>query len=285
MRTATQHLSAALLIAVQAVLTQTHPAAGASTALAHSWDAGERLPKGDLTGLVRLRFLTTLDFPPFNYLDGANHLTGFNVDLARALCDVLEIADRCQIQAMPWEELQPGLKNGQGEAIISGVAASETARQNMIFSRTYLRMAARFAVNKKAPLAPPQGGGFGDSVIGVAAGSAHEKMLRAFFPKAAVVGFASSDLLYRDLREGKVSAVFGDAMGLSFWLQGKASADCCAFSGEAYYSDAFLGSGMRIALKPEDFSLTQSVNFALKAVQESGVMDELYLKYFPVGFY
>lgn len=285
MRTATHSFPAALLFAAQAVMTLTHPAAGASTALAHSWDAGERLQKADLTGLVRLRFLTTLDFPPFNYLDGASQLTGFNVDLARALCDVLEISDRCQIQAMPWEELRPSLKNGQGEAIISGVAGSGTARQTMIFSRAYLRMAARFAVNKKTPLAPPQGGGFGASVIGVTAGSAHEKMLRAYFPKATVVNFASAELLHKDLRDGKVAAVFGDAMGLSFWLQGKAAASCCAFSGGAYYSDAFLGSGMRIALKPEDASLMQSLNFALKAIQESGAMDELYLKYFPVGYY
>jgi polar amino acid transport system substrate-binding protein len=285
MRTAIQKLSVSLLIAGHAVLTQTNPAVSANTALAHSWDAGERLAKGDLTGLVRLRFLTTLDYPPFNYLDSAGHLSGFNVDLARALCEVLELPERCQIQAIPWEELQPSLKSGQGEAAIAGVSATGTVRQTLVFSRAYLRMTARFAVNKKTPLAPPQGGGFGASVIGVAAGSAHEKMLRAYFPKAAVATAASLDLLYKDLREGKVAAVFGDGMGLSFWLQGNASADCCAFSGEAYYSEAFLGSGMRIALKPEDANLLQSLNFALKSLQESGVMDELYLKYFPVGFY
>ena len=74
-------------------------------------------------------------------------------------------------------------------------------------------------------------------------------------------------------------------MGLSFWLQGAASGGCCAFSGEAYYSDIFLGSGMRIALKPEDAELMRSLNFALKEAQARGMMDELYLKYFPVGFY
>ncbi|RUW60499.1 amino acid ABC transporter, partial [Mesorhizobium sp. M4B.F.Ca.ET.049.02.1.2] len=33
------------------------------------WDAKERLPKPDLSALPRLRFLTTTDFPPFNFLD------------------------------------------------------------------------------------------------------------------------------------------------------------------------------------------------------------------------
>jgi polar amino acid transport system substrate-binding protein len=186
---------------------------------------------------------------------------------------------------MPWEELLPALKSGQGEAVISGVAASEPVRREMIFSRPYFHMAARFAVNKKAPLDPPQAGGFGASVIGVAAGSSHEQMLRAYFPKAVIASVPNSVDLYSQLRDGKVAAIFGDAAGLSFWLQGAASGACCAFSGDAYYSDQFLGGGMRIALKPEDGSLMQSLNFALKEAQTRGVMDELYLKYFPVGFY
>ena len=45
------------------------------------WDDKERLPKPDLSGVERVRFLTTIDFPPFNYLDADNRLTGFNVEL------------------------------------------------------------------------------------------------------------------------------------------------------------------------------------------------------------
>ena len=283
MRNAVITRLAALLLALTGLALAGN--AAAEPAFGHSWDPGERLQRGDPAAIPRLRFLTTLDFPPFSYLDGASQLTGFNVDLARALCDILEIADRCQIQAMPWEELQAALKNGQGEAVIAGIAASGPARGAMIFSRPYIRMAARFAASKTSPPAPPEAGGFGASVIGVAAGSAHEKMLRAFFPKAVTASFANSGELYNQLREGKVAAVFGDAAGLSFWLQGASSGGCCAFSGEAYYSDVFLGSGMRIALKPEDAALMQSLNFALKEAQARGMMDELYLKYFPVGFY
>ena len=49
---------------------------------------------------VAIRFLTDSDFPPFNYYDEDNVLTGFNVDIARAIC--LELAATCDIQARPW---------------------------------------------------------------------------------------------------------------------------------------------------------------------------------------
>ncbi len=88
------------------------------------WDAKERLPKPDLSALPRLRFLTTTDFPPFNFLDGAGRLSGFHVDLARAICAELGIADKCQIQALPWGELDDALQKGEGEAIIAGIAAT-----------------------------------------------------------------------------------------------------------------------------------------------------------------
>ncbi|MDR3494247.1 MAG: transporter substrate-binding domain-containing protein, partial [Ancalomicrobiaceae bacterium] len=52
------------------------------------WDPQVRpeKPPGD-AGTIR--FLTSGDFPPFNFLDSGGHLTGFNVDLARAICTVL----------------------------------------------------------------------------------------------------------------------------------------------------------------------------------------------------
>jgi polar amino acid transport system substrate-binding protein len=92
------------------------------------WDIKERLPKPDLSALPRLRFLTTTDFPPFNYLDRDGRLSGFHVDLVRAVCAELGIAEKCQIQAVPWEQLGDALARGRGEAIIAGVAITEEAR-------------------------------------------------------------------------------------------------------------------------------------------------------------
>ena len=96
------------------------PARAAEPAIPNFWDTKERLPKPDISELPRIRFLTTVDFPPFNFLDSSGRLTGFHVDLARAICRELEIVDKCQIQALPWAELQDALQKKEGEAIIAG---------------------------------------------------------------------------------------------------------------------------------------------------------------------
>ena len=50
-----------------------------------------------------IRFLTTADFPPFNYRDKSGALVGFNIDLAHSICTELAIA--CTIQAWPWAQI------------------------------------------------------------------------------------------------------------------------------------------------------------------------------------
>src|SRR5690242_13358268 len=60
---------------------------------------------------VAIRFLTESDFPPFNYYDEDNLLTGFNVDVARAIC--LELDAACDIQVRSWPALLPSLAKGE----------------------------------------------------------------------------------------------------------------------------------------------------------------------------
>ena len=43
------------------------------------FDARDRLPGADLSALTRLRFVTTVDFPPFNFMDQTGRLAGFQV--------------------------------------------------------------------------------------------------------------------------------------------------------------------------------------------------------------
>ncbi|MGX5830472.1 transporter substrate-binding domain-containing protein [Mesorhizobium sp. 43Arga] len=249
------------------------------------WDAKERLPKPDLSALPRLRFLTTTDFPPFNFLDGAGKLSGFHIDLARAICAELGIADKCQIQALPWAELEGALEKGEGEAIIAGIAATPQSRQTYAFSRSYLQFPARFITPKNKAFAEPIFDKLRSKRVGVLAGSAHERMLRDYFNTVQIVSFDGAEALYSDLKAGKIDAAFGDGMRFAFWLGGSDAAGCCRFAGGPYLAPEYLGTGMAIATRADNPALAAALDYALQEISMKGTFAEFYLRYFPVSFF
>ncbi|SER91161.1 polar amino acid transport system substrate-binding protein [Rhizobium sp. NFR03] len=251
-----------------------------------SFDARERIAKPDLSGLARLRFLTTVDFPPFNFIDQSQKLSGFHVDLAREICRVLEIEAKCQIQAVTFEELQPALEEGQGEAVLAGVDVTDALRQRFAFTRSFLRLPARFAartvpggdagIDLSAILAKP---------VGVVAGTTHEAMFKAFFPSARAQAFPDRTAMLQALKTGTVEAVFSDGMQLSFWAASADAAGCCSLVEGAYVSEHFLGEGLAIMNRKGDPALTQALDHALLELSRNGRLNEIYLRYFPTGMY
>ncbi len=240
---------------------------------------------GNGSSIRSLRFLTTLDFPPFSYLDSNDRLTGFNVYLAKSICAELQIEAACTIQALPFDELLPSMDAERGDAIISGLASTAESREQLSFSNSYLRFPGRFVAAKAEKAGLNFDGGLQDIKIGVIAGSGHEKLARSYFPRANVIGFANELLLADDLITKKVDLMFGDGLQLSFWINGQASKGCCEFAGGAYYSSAYLGEGMRIAALNTRPDVIQAINKALDSIQKKHGLDELFLRFFPNSFY
>ncbi len=249
------------------------------------WDMKERLPKPDLSAVPRLRFLTTTDFPPFNYLDRDGRLSGFHIDLVRAICTELGIADKCQIQAMPWEQLKDALDRGRGEAVIAGIAVTEETRARYSFSRPYLQFPARFMMPRTRAVAEPIHEKIQGERIGVIAGSGHEQMLREYFPDVKVVTYTRQEWLYADLKAGKIAGAFGDGMRFAFWLAGSEASGCCRFAGGPYMAPEYLGLGLSLATKIDDPQLAAAFDYALQQIAVKGRFSELYLRYFPVSFF
>ena len=80
------------------------------------WDPRRRPERPDLSRIQSIRFLTELDYPPFNYAGADGNPVGFNVDLARQLCD--EIKTTCTIQARRFELLLDALDDNRGDAVM-----------------------------------------------------------------------------------------------------------------------------------------------------------------------
>ncbi len=247
------------------------------------WDPDLRLEKPDLTGIRAIRFLTSDDYPPLNFALGDGTLTGFNVEIARAVCAELEIA--CTIQARRWDTLINSLVTGKGDAVVASIAATPDNRDRIDFSQPYYETPARFVVRKDATPSTASPGGLRGKTVGVVGGSAHEAYIKAFFPGAKPKAYPSLAALETALRGGEIGIAFADGLTMAVWLNSGQSADCCAFFGGPYCESFYFGEGVGIAVRIDDNDLRRALNWALARLHAKGTYSEVYLKYFPIGFY
>ena len=109
-----QRRSPDLSLAAALVLAAAKPGAGAKPrpgppceaapqAVPGFWDPRRRPDRPDLSRLTVIRFLTETDYPPFNFTGADGNPAGFNVDLARALCEEIKVT--CTVQMRRFETL------------------------------------------------------------------------------------------------------------------------------------------------------------------------------------
>lgn len=228
---------------------------------------------------VVVRFLTEGDYPPFNYLDEDGVLGGFNIDLARALCN--EIGAACDIRVRPWDELFLALKRGEADAVIAGHAVTADALREIAFTDRYFHTPGRFATKtemEKVEVAPDQLDG---RSIAVARGTPHEAFLKTFFRDSRIQPFETAELARDALLQGKVDYVFDDGIGLAFWINGTVSRRCCELRGGPYFEPKFFGDGLAIAVPKNDPQIKALLNAALHKIRATGRFDELVSRYFP----
>jgi polar amino acid transport system substrate-binding protein len=227
-----------------------------------------------------IRFLTTADFPPFNFRDSTGELIGYNIDLARRICTEANVA--CTIQAWPWEQAADALADSQGDALIAGIDMSPENGERFDFSATYLALPGRF-VSRAEDIPDFDVARLGTANVGVRAGSAHEEFLRRYLPEVTVEEFEVELDALAAVRDGAVDYYFGDAMRAAFWLND--NLECCGFAGGAYFRPDLFGAGLAIAVPAGNDPVRHTIDWALVRLKESGALDELYLRWFPVGFY
>lgn len=258
------------------------PAGPADVRIPNYWDQRQRPEKPDLAGLRVIRFLTEDDYPPLHFATEDGKLAGFNVDLARAICDVLRVP--CTVQARRWDTLLESLKEGRGDAVIASLRITPTLRASYGFSQAYLKTPARF-VSRSGSTLEPGAKVLEGRTVGVVAKSAHEAYLRTYFPRTELRLFDTLEAAEQALAQGEIEWLFGDGLTLAIWLNGAEGVACCRFAGGPFTESRFFGEGVGIATRLDDAVLRRALDYALARIAEKGTFDELYLQYFPVSFY
>lgn len=245
------------------------------------WDPRRRPERPDLTRITQIRFMTEIDYPPFNYAGQDGNPAGFNVDLARMICE--ELAVTCTVQMRRFDTLFDALNDNRGDAAIASISMTSETRRRADFSDAYLRMPARFVAMRESTINDVRPELLEGKKIAVVAGTAHEAYLKALFTEAELRPYPNSEAARDALRQGQVDLLFGDGVSLAFWINGTASAGCCAFRGGPFLESRYFGEGIGIAVKRGNDTLRLAVNWALFRLWEKGRYTDLWLRYFPIN--
>jgi polar amino acid transport system substrate-binding protein len=245
------------------------------------WDPRRRPERPDLTRVSVIRFVSETDYPPFNFAGPDGNPQGFNIDLARMMCDELKL--QCTMQMRRFETLIPSLNANQGDAAIASIAATPDMRAKIDFTDSYYRTPARFAARRDSAIDDPLPERLEGKKVAVVAGTAHEAYLKALFTEAELHPYPNSEAARLALRKGEVDLLFGDAISLAFWLNGTDSENCCSFRGGPYIDNRYFGEGVGIAVRKGNDTMRLALNWALFRVWEQGRFTDLWLRYFPIS--
>ena len=245
------------------------------------WDPRRRPERPDLTRISVIRFLTEFDYPPFNYAGPDGNPAGFNVDVARLICQELKLS--CTIQMRRFDTLTDALIENRGDAVIASLARTREMRRRVDFSDPYYRSPARFVARRDSAIANTRPEQLEGRKVAVVAGTAHEAFIKSFFSETEQRPYPTMEAARDALRRGETDLLFGDGIALAFWLNGTESEGCCEFKGGPFTESRFFGEGVGIAVRRGNETLRLALNWALFRLWEKGHFTDLWLRYFPVS--
>lgn len=226
-----------------------------------------------------LRIAVEGGFPPFNYVDSAGKLQGFDVDVANALCAEAKLT--CEFVVQEWTGMIPNLLANRYDAIISSMSMSAERRAKVAFTQKYYDSPSVFVAPKAAPLRGTSPDDVKGLRIGVTAATAQEAYIKRFYKDLSPTVFTASPDLYKGLAEGQVDFIIEDKLAIYDWLANTKAGSCCAFTGEDIKNTEYFGDGAGIAVRPADTALLSTLDAALSAIQSADTYDTINAKYFP----
>ncbi len=218
-------------------------------------------------------------FPPFNYLDSKNTLQGFDVDIAKSLCDAARL--NCEFVVQDWDGMIPGLLAKEYDTIISSMSMSAERKEKVRFTAPYYDSPSVFVVQKSSPLKRLQVGDLTSKKLGVTSSTAQASYANDHYSDVERIVYPSSPDLYKALEAKEVDVILEDKLAIYDWLTNTKAGSCCEFRGQDIKDPEYFGEGAGIAVRPEDTDLLLRLDQALTVIQADGTYDRINAKYFP----
>jgi lysine-arginine-ornithine-binding protein len=216
-------------------------------------------------------------YPPFNFVDAAGKVEGFDVDIGEALC--AHLARQCEWVVVPWDGLIPALQAGKFDVLMSSMTITAERRQQVLFTKPYYFSYGMMIANKGSGLTFSVEGLRGRA-IGVQAATTHEAWLRDKFGEAIELhAYPSSDDMFLDFQNGRLDAVFAEAPAMVPWMEKHGGVQAYEQIGENV-TDPALGTEIGIAVRKDDTALVGALNTALDGIVADKTFATIAKKYF-----
>ena len=229
-------------------------------------------------GLEYDKIIVGLDdtFAPMGFRDKNGDLTGFDIDLANSVSEILGIP--FEFQPIDWSVKETELNNKNIDLIWNAYTMTPERKEKVLFTEPYLEnsqivlVMAGSDISSLADLA-------GKTVAAQAESSAVDAInskpeVRDTFKE--LVTFDTHNECLLDLEAGRTDAVVGDEVLIDYYVSQK-GADKYKILGENFGNELY-GIGGR----KEDTALISAIDNAIDTLKESGKGEEISVKWFGI---
>jgi len=213
-----------------------------------------------------IRMGTEGAYPPFNYINEANQLVGFEIDLGNELCSRAELT--CEWVINDWDTIIPNLVGGNYDTIIAGMNATESRAQVISFTQAYKRPdpSAYMALAGTDPAVIESG------VIAAQSNTVQSGMVAD--TAATLIEFPTPDETIAAVRSGVADAVLADRDFLLTYQRDS--------GGELEFLATVMppGQGVSMGVRQSDDDLRATFNAAIDSMKADGSLNALLVQWF-----
>lgn len=230
-----------------------------------------------------VRLASDFTYPPFNYKNTEGEPTGFDIEIADALCK--EANFNCVWISQDWDGLIPALLARKADVIMASMRITEERKKRILFTNKYYQTPARFVAKSDAGYQMDKAGLTGKS-IGVQLGTIHDKYVTDKFGDVAnIKRYKGQDEVYLDLDNGRLDVAFSNADQLQLAFLDKPLGKGFELAGEPVTDKAYVGEGTALAMRKQDTKLVEAFNQAIAEIRANGTYDSIAKKYFNFDIY
>lgn len=233
--------------------------------------------------LPELKVAIDPTYEPFTFKTADGKPTGFDVDIAEALCK--EVKRKCVYVEQVWDSMIPGLQAKKYDAIISSMSITEERLQAVDFTDKYYNTPSRIVVKTGTAFTDVKS--LKGKKIGVLKGSTQEKYAMGELKPAgvSVVPYEAQDQVYLDIKSGRLDGTVADQVEVTGGFLSKPEGAAYGFVGPVLNEPKYYGTGVGVALRKGETALKDELNAAIKAIRANGVYETVSKKYFSFDVY